>query len=446
MEKPAFNVAVVGGGIAGLAFALALSRSRSDVAIDIYEAAASFSEFGAGLNMWPRVVEVLHSFGLEETLRAYAGTPEQAKGMQFRKADEKGGIVWGENAVSVQGIHRAHLLEILVEHTVTLCQTHFSKKLASYDDAPDGPVALRFADSSTATCDLLVGADGVKSAVRAHMYNQMADKMQSEGCSDEKVISMRKHAKPAWSGCFVYRNLITREELEKVSPGHVCFERPICFQGKSQNLITYPISQGRWINAAVNVVNHDLYGTYYDGPWVLRTTHEELAQHFVGWDDPVQDIIKLMGEPTRWVANIVPDLPTFASGRVVLMGDAAHSMTPYQAAGAMQAIEDGYVLSALLSHPETTLRNIPLVLQVYDEVRRPIAQEFSRRSLLTGQTLLLEKMEGVTKEISAAGLVSKEKLLGLREQLSDLFQWTQATSADRDREMALEIFESRVRG
>ena len=71
-----------GGGIGGLCFAIALSRARNDVTVDIYEAGPNFSEFGAGLNLWPRVLEILHTFGLKDALRQYAGSSTEGTATQ----------------------------------------------------------------------------------------------------------------------------------------------------------------------------------------------------------------------------------------------------------------------------------------------------------------------------------------------------------------------------
>lgn len=137
MPNPSFNVAVMydmvvsfsrdilltrlhsGGGIGGLCFALALSRARNDVTIDIYEAGPNFSEFGAGLNLWPRVLEILHNFGLKDALGQYVGSSAEGndhpvryhspaadgqhsgRKMKFCKSDQREAVFWGETPGTV---------------------------------------------------------------------------------------------------------------------------------------------------------------------------------------------------------------------------------------------------------------------------------------------------------------------------------------------------------
>ncbi|KAH8084324.1 hypothetical protein BXZ70DRAFT_568948 [Cristinia sonorae] len=339
MSNPKLTVAIIGGGIGGLSFAVALLKARNDVVIDIYEAGETFSELGAGLNLWPRVLEVLHSFGLEDELYKYAGPPGLYKKMKFMKADQPEGIYWGEAPANMHGIHRADFLKVFVNHTTTGCTSHFSKKLLSYEDAAGRPVTLKFADGTTATCDLLVGADGVKSAVRSNMYSQIADEMEKAGRPSDVVQSMKNCMKPIWAGSIIYRQLIPREVLEKAFPDHVALDNPTFFQGKSKFLITYPISKGRWVNCAAIVARHDQYGSTYEGSWAVRVTNDVLAEEYANWDPAATTLIHLMDSPIRWVMNTVEYLPTYASGRVAILGDAAHAMTTYQAAGAMQAVE-----------------------------------------------------------------------------------------------------------
>ena len=136
-------------------------------------------------------------------------------------------------------------------------------------------------------------------------------------------------------------------------------------------------------------------------------------------------------------------------------------MVTYQAAGAMQAVEvssyhgaeatvvtdisqDGFVLASLLATPETTKATLMLALRIYDEVRRPVAQQVQRHSLLTGQTLFLDRMEGVTVENSAAGFIPEARILQQGEEVRQLYEWTCTTSALPDRNKALAMFRARL--
>ena len=95
-------------------------------------------------------------------------------------------------------------------------------------------------------------------------------------------------------------------------------------------------------------------------------------------------MLQLPESASRWAIHTIPALPLFASGNIVLIGDAAHAMTPHQGLGAGHAIEDAYVLWRLLSHQSTTKNNLKSVLEIYDKVRRPFAQKTAARSLTNG--------------------------------------------------------------
>ncbi|OCH95061.1 FAD/NAD(P)-binding domain-containing protein [Obba rivulosa] len=177
------NVAIVGGGISGLAFAIALSKSTSNVAVDIYEAASSFSTVGAGIGMWPRVWEIMEAYGLAEALgRQQVATPGIDGLFKYRRSDLPHGIQVGRGKVSMKSYHRADFLRVLLEHVPSHYKTHFSKRLATYDDDPEQEsVTLRFTDGTSATCDVLVGTDGINA--------KELQQKKSKSCS----ITRRRH-------------------------------------------------------------------------------------------------------------------------------------------------------------------------------------------------------------------------------------------------------------
>lgn len=153
-------------------------------------------------------------------------------------------------------------------------------------------------------------------------------------------------------------------------------------------------------------------------------------------------------EPIRWVLNSVSDLPTYVSGRVAIIGDAAHAMTPHLGSGAGQGIEDGMLLATILAQPQASTEQIPTILQIFDEIRRPFAQDIVRKSFRTGQlqTLSSEKLEGYTAEDSAAGRIPAEVYRAVEEAIANEGRWTYMTAAHDDRRIAVELLQARTKG
>ena len=125
-----------------------------------------------------------------------------------------------------KSLHRADFLDVLLAHTPATHRTHFGKRLASYEETGAG-VALAFADGARATCDLLVGADGIHSAVRTQLYERMAARAEARSESPARVQRLRASHRPIWTGQIAWRCLIPRERLEKAYPGHPSLDDPV---------------------------------------------------------------------------------------------------------------------------------------------------------------------------------------------------------------------------
>lgn len=110
-------------------------------------------------------------------------------------------------------MHRAHFQNALIKHLPPNCNAHFAKRIVSYDDPSSGPITLHFRDGTAAECDVLIGADGIKSAVRANLLVNLAKESK---VSEEEA----KAPNPIWSGTIAYRALVAREKLEARFPGH----------------------------------------------------------------------------------------------------------------------------------------------------------------------------------------------------------------------------------
>ncbi|KAI0085592.1 hypothetical protein BDY19DRAFT_442598 [Irpex rosettiformis] len=438
-----FTIAIVGGGIGGLALAVALAKTGTTFDVDIYESTASFGEIGAGLGVWPRVWNTLVSLGLEEDLKARSTTMGEDGKMVYYKADQAESINSGKSKQAMQFYHRAEFLKILEKHVPPSYRTHFGKRLVSYEDSSPDPIVLHFKDGTTAQCDMLVGADGIRSAVRRAMFTALAAKAQD----DALAATYRQCVDATWSGVVTYRALVQADAFKADYPNHAALSTPICYMGKHAIALSYPISQGQLVNTVALVVTPNARGTTYEGSWVTETDNDEMISYFSHWDPQVYALLKAMKNPSKWAVHELTRLPTFVSGRVALLGDAGHAMTPHLASGAGQAVEDALFLSTLLGQSETTKATIPSALAVYDEIRRPFAQHIQELSFKTGEIAWLDgpRTQSYSAEECAAGRIPESVLQQtISEDMAGVQRWTWTTDPQADLKLAVEKLKAKV--
>ncbi|KAL5523166.1 hypothetical protein ACEPAF_1433 [Sanghuangporus sanghuang] len=401
-----FNVAICGGGVAGLTTALAISHfsaGRRNVLVDLYEASPSFTEVGAGIGMYRRTWTIMKSLGLEEGLRKVARVPfsddEMVPKFQARKSNQAEGITFHHPMIPFGAItfHRADFQQCLVNHLDTnLVRSHFSKRLIGYalpfdseDQEASSRITLKFKDGSEAYCDVLIGADGIHSATRHAMLELVVQELEKKGSEADKLLSqtLRSPGKldPIWTGSIAYRALIPREHLEVLNPSHRAFSGMMNYTGHNKHLIVYPIMKGELVNVVAFVSHPEKEGAPYNDPWVVSSEQADLLAAYKGWEAEVQQLIQCMDKPSRWAMHSLRELPICTHDCTAIIGDAAHAMTPHQGAGAGVAIEDAYILGALLTHPRTTLSTLPTALKVYETVCLRHANKVQQRSRLHGQ-------------------------------------------------------------
>jgi len=331
-------------------------------------------------------------------------------------------------------MHRAEFQQALIKHLPKSCESHFHKRLVSYKAGPGGVIVLHFADGSTAECDILIGADGIKSVVRQTLFTELAS---SGKVSHEEAETPN----PVWSGTVAYRGLIPKDVLERRFPGHRALKDDIMYCGKNKHLVVFPIQKGEKVNVVAFCSDPSAEGKIFsDDPasWVTDVSRDELLKQYLGWEDEVIALLECIDKPSRWAINTVKPLSTFVSERVALIGDAAHAMTPNLGSGAGQAIEDAYVLSALLSSPKYTNATLGHVLNVYDQIRRPRAQNVAELSRTNG--LLYEfNAPGYEYIQSQDSNVSPDKLDQLGREAREHWEWAWSTSADGDIDTALSM-------
>ncbi|KAI0828977.1 FAD/NAD-P-binding domain-containing protein [Trametes gibbosa] len=370
------RVAIVGGGVCGLTCAVALQRAAG-VSVQIFEAAAAFGEIGAGIGIGPNAVRVLRAIGVIDEVLAKCNPGDlRPRGFIYRTGVGEHSAVYATVAEGLEelgiGMHRAAFLDALVG-VVDPAICHFNKRCVSITDSPSSPTRVRieFVDGTAHEADVVLGADGIKSAVRRYVLGGVDDRL-------------------AFGNTVAYRGLIPYAKLKAAGFKTDLSEAPACFMGPSKHFIIFPIKNDEIINVVAFSARYDVpigSANLPEGtPWVQEVSKAELKEVYEGWGPDIAAILDCAPEkPSKWSIHVVhPPLDSYAKGRVALLGDAAHGMLPHLGAGVGQGIEDAYLLSRLLSRPQTRADNIETVLRAYSQTRKPRAQGVWERSHLAG--------------------------------------------------------------
>jgi len=343
------RIAVIGGGIGGLAAALSLHRAGFDV--DVYEQAPELNEVGGGINMGPNAARILYRLGLEDALDRDAVRPLSAHvrrwddGRTLQKAtlNPISSELYGAPHLTV---HRADLQRIIAWGLPREC-IHLGHRLIGFEDR-DTAVEASFANGRRIEADMLVGADGIHSTVRTALFGE---------------------EEPAFAGCVAYRALVPAERIADLG-----LERGNqSWLGPGGHLVHYFVSGGRLLNF-VGWTEHD---TWNREDWTDRATIERALAAFEGWHPQIRRIVSAAETCFIWALFDRDPLPRWSAGRVTLLGDACHPMYPFMAQGAAQAIEDGATLAALLADGGDPIG----ILVRYEQLRLPRVsrlQEMSR--------------------------------------------------------------------
>ncbi|TFK85074.1 FAD/NAD(P)-binding domain-containing protein [Polyporus arcularius HHB13444] len=434
---PKFRVAIVGAGLTGVFFAIALEKYAPDVEFEIYEGASRLSEIGAGIALQARPWTMMQATGLDKELLKIAGNGERpALAVLYRKSDQAEGFQFSEQIDNSFTFARAEVQKAFLGRLHASDRVHVGKRFVSYHQPADGagPIELRFEDGTTATCDILVGSDGVRSAVRASMYSHLAQAAEAQG-KQQEADELRHHAHPVFSGWSIYRTVIHKSGETAVHPA---FNRPtfVFYCGRDTHIVTYPISQGRALNVAAVIKLPNLEGKFYTGPSSSVASRDEYTDRFKGWESDVTEVVKHMDNTTKWAVNVVTKLPTYVDGHAALLGDAAHGMTPHQGAGAGQGFEDGFLLAQFLGRPDVNTDTLHIALQVYDEIRRPLAQKVVALSHLSGQLHSLEDPD-VLEDDGSERALTPEELRRLGDKIEQVKEWRRVTSLLDENEVSM---------
>ena len=315
------RILIAGAGIAGLTAALALARKGHDVRI--IEQAPALEEVGAGLQLGPNAMRVLNALGVGEAVAAAGQAPAAITLRDGRSAREILKVPLGEAAkqrwsAAYVTLHRADLVAILAAalEQVRPGALSLGIELAEIDSRADG-IAITTASGETLAADLLIGADGIRSKVREHLFG--ADS-------------------PRFTGHVAWRALVRIDPADPAAPPPGVG----AWLGPRRHAVTYRIRPD-----LVNLVAVTEQADWREEGWNLPGDAERLRADFAGWS-ALAPLLARVENPLRWALFDRKPMRAWHAGRALLIGDACHPMLPFLAQGAAMGIEDGFTLAELL--------------------------------------------------------------------------------------------------
>lgn len=337
-----YKILIAGAGLGGLTTASCLMKAGHDV--EVYEQAPVLGEIGAGIQISANAMHVMNDLGLGPDLAKTAVRPgayvfrlhdtgEEIS--RFSLADEHERL----HKAPYNQLHRADLHDLLAAKAREFKKdvVHLNKRSVGFDETDSG-VTLHFADGTSATGDLVIGADGVKSAIRTKIAGD---------------------AKPTYTGDIAWRLTVPTEKL----PPNLMPPVMSVFMGPGAHVVCYYLRAGALLNF-VGLVETDEVN---EESWTSTFPWEKLKADFAGWHPDLQTIIDTTdrGQCFRWSLFYREPIGNWSTKRATMLGDAVHATLPYLAQGAAMAIEDGAVLTRALAM-ET---NIADALQLYQRNR-----------------------------------------------------------------------------
>lgn len=337
------KVAIVGGGIGGLTAALAFHHFGWQVTV--LEKAPELSEVGAGIQISPNGMKVFRALGMEDRISENAFIPEALE-MRFGRSGRRVFQIQARQAIIERWgapylhLHRADLIETLK----TLLQerqpdaVRLNSGCAGYAQT-DAGASVQLDSGEIIAADLVIGADGIHSVIRQQMLGQ---------------------ERPDFTGNVAWRAVVPMEKLGDLAPPPTA----CVWVGKRRHAVTYRLRGGKLANF-VGIVERQGWTAE---SWTEQGTKADALADFEGWHPIVTNMIEQADAHYRWALFDRPPLSKWVDGRVALLGDACHPTLPFQAQGAVMAIEDAYLIAKLCAD---TPSDLDAALKLYFETRLP---------------------------------------------------------------------------
>lgn len=352
------KVLISGGGIGGLTTALCCLHHGHDVTL--FEQAQTIGEVGAGLQIPPNAMRIFERLGVADRIAATAFAPEAIETRMGESGTTLFTIPLAAMAVSRWGApylhsHRADYIAALLD-AVTAQGTgivQLGSTVSDFRQDDDGVTAL-LADGRDVQGDVLIGADGIHSALRDQLLGP---------------------DQPQFTGNVAWRAVVPIDRLGGDAPAPTA----CAWMGRGRHAVTYRLRQGRLANFVGVVERTD----WQVESWTEQADKQEALLDFAGWHPTITRILQETDGLFRWALFDRPPLSHWTEGRVALLGDAAHPMLPFLAQGAAMAVEDAWALAAELSRPGQTVSD---ALKAYEARRLPRTAKVQARSRNNAKT------------------------------------------------------------
>ncbi|KAJ6621531.1 hypothetical protein B0H10DRAFT_1789699 [Mycena sp. CBHHK59/15] len=381
------RIAIAGAGMGGLATALALAR-KGFVHVDVYEAASDLGFVGAGIQVAPNLSRQLQNLGVWEYMKDEAVEMREVS-IRAASTDEelaRSKLAYIEECYGIPHhvAHRSSLANALYDGCKAAAPSvtfHFSTAVVSVDFERHR-IEVRERGAAGASrwveADIIIGADGVKSAVRTCMLARHGEEDDAQE-----------------TGQAAYRIMLRRDQLAHDSELLALLEANTSFRwiGARRQIIAYPISGKTILNIATTQPDAN-FAAAPTATWTTRADKSAMLKVYADFCPMVGRLLRLVpdGEVCEWRLRVHAPLTTWVEGRVALLGDACHPTLPHLGQGAAQAIEDGVVLAVVLSKL-TQMKDICAGLRVYERLRKTRAEHLVDEAAVSGRALLLTDPE-----------------------------------------------------